>query len=47
MSKPVRKGILLDAVRNAALLLKADTPDAVPVTDAMSVEPRPNGPVTG
>lgn len=47
MSKPVRKRVLLDAVRNAALLRKADTPDSAPVTDAMSVEPRPNGPVTG
>jgi CheY-like chemotaxis protein len=47
VSKPVRKRVLLDAVRNAALLRKADTPDSAPVTDAMSVEPRPNGPVTG
>ncbi len=47
MSKPVRKRVLLDAVRNAALLRKAGTPDPAPVTDAMSVEPRPNGPVTG
>ena len=47
MSKPVRKRVLLDAVRNAALLRKADTPESIPVTDAMSVEPRPNGPVTG
>ena len=47
MSKPVRKRVLLDAVRNAALLRKSDTPESVPVTDAMSVEPRPNGPVTG
>jgi signal transduction histidine kinase/DNA-binding response OmpR family regulator len=47
MSKPVRKRVLLDAVRNAALLRRADTPDSVPVTDAISVEPRPNGPVSG
>jgi signal transduction histidine kinase/CheY-like chemotaxis protein len=47
ISKPVRKRVLLDAVRNAALLRKADTPDSAPVTDAMSAEPRPNGPVTG
>ncbi len=47
MSKPVRKRVLLDAVRNAALLRKADTPESVPVTDAMSVEPQPNGRVSG
>ena len=47
MSKPVRKRALLDAVRNAALLRKADTPDSVTVTDAMSVAPQPNGRVTG
>jgi two-component system sensor histidine kinase/response regulator len=47
ISKPVRKRVLLDAARNAALLRRADTPDSVPVTDAMSVEPQPNGPVSG
>src|SRR5260370_39847682 len=47
MSKPVRKRVLLDAVRNAALLRKADTPESVPVTDAMSAEPQPNGRVSG
>jgi hypothetical protein len=47
ISKPVRKSVLLDAVRHAALLRKADTPDSVPVTDSMSIEPRPNGPVSG
>jgi CheY-like chemotaxis protein len=45
ISKPVRKRALLDAVRSAALLRKAGTPDAVPVTDAMSAAPQPNGPV--
>jgi CheY-like chemotaxis protein len=47
MSKPVRKRALLDAVRNAALLRKAATPESVPVNDAMSAAPQPNGPVSG
>ena len=39
MSKPVKKRVLLDAVRNAALLRAADTPDSVPVPDAISAVP--------
>jgi signal transduction histidine kinase/DNA-binding response OmpR family regulator len=47
MSKPVKKRVLLDAVRNAALLRAADAPGSVPVTDAISAVPQPNGPVSG
>ena len=47
MSKPVKKVVLLDAVRNAAFLRSANPPDSVPVTDAMSAAPQPNGPVSG